>query len=252
VTLVEAVAVLGAGLAAGTANTIVGAGSLVTFPTLVAIGLSPLTANVTNTVGLVAGGVSGVWGYRRELAGQGATLLRLAIAAVAGGLSGGLLLLALPAAAFAAIVPALLALGAALVALQPRISARVAAGRDGRPRPHGGTGLFAGIFATSVYGGYFGAAQGVLHVGFLGIFLPESLQTINGLKNVLAGLVNLTAAVLFVLVAEVEWPVAGVLAAGAAAGGLLGATVGRRLSASVLRVTIVVVALAVAAWLLLR
>jgi uncharacterized protein len=252
VTLVEAVAVLGAGLAAGTANTIVGAGSLVTFPTLVAIGLSPLTANVTNTVGLVAGGVSGVWGYRRELAGQGATLLRLAIAAVAGGLSGGLLLLALPAAAFAAIVPALLALGAALVALQPRISARVAAGRDGAPRPHGGTGLLAGIFATSVYGGYFGAAQGVLHIGFLGIFLPESLQTINGLKNVLAGLVNLTAAILFVLVAEVEWPVAGVLAAGAAAGGHLGATVGRRLPASVLRVTIVIVALAVAAWLLLR
>jgi uncharacterized membrane protein YfcA len=252
VTLLEAVAVLGAGLAAGTANTIVGAGSLVTFPTLVAIGLSPLAANVTNTVGLVAGGVSGVWGYRRELSGQRATLLRLAAAAVAGGLVGGLLLLALPAAAFAAIVPALLVLGAALVALQPRVSAWIAARHDGGPRPHGGAGLLAGIFATSVYGGYFGAAQGVLHIGLLGIFLPASLQTINGLKNVLATVVNLTAAVLFVLVADVDWLAAAVLAAGGIAGGQLGATVGRRLPALALRVTIVVVALAVAAWLLLR
>lgn len=251
-TLLEGVAVLAAGIAAAVANAIVGAGSLVTFPTLVALGLSPLVANVSNTVGLVAGGFTGAWGYRRELAGQRARLLRLGAAAVAGGLSGGLLLLALPAEAFAAIVPALLVLGAVLVALQPRISARVAAARGGEPRSLAGPGLLAAIYATSVYGGYFGAAQGVLHVAFLGIFLREDLQTVNGLKNVLATLVNLTAAVLFVLVADVDWAFAAVLAVGAAIGGQVGATVGRRLPAALLRVGIVVVALAVAAWLVLR
>lgn len=248
--LLEAAAVFAAGLVAGTVNTIVGAGTLVTFPTLVALGLSPLVANVTNTVGLVSGGFSGALGYRRELAGQRARLGRLAIAAVTGGLAGGLLLLVLPAAAFEGIVPALLVTSAVLVAVQPRI-ANLVATSDADPRPHGGAGLLAGIFATSVYGGYFGAAQGVLHIAFLGIFLPENLQTINGLKNVLGALVNLTAAVLFVVVADVDWPVAIVLAVGATIGGQVGATVGRRLSAQVLRVVIVVVGLAVAAWLAL-
>jgi hypothetical protein len=250
VSLLEAAAVFAAGLVAGTVNTIVGAGTLVTFPTLVALGLSPLVANVTNTVGLVSGGFSGALGYRRELAGQRARLGRLAIAAVTGGLAGGLLLLVLPAAAFEGIVPALLVTSAVLVAVQPRI-ANLVATSDADPRPHGGAGLLAGIFATSVYGGYFGAAQGVLHIAFLGIFLPENLQTINGLKNVLGALVNLTAAVLFVVVADVDWPVAIVLAVGATIGGQVGATVGRRLSAQVLRVVIVVVGLAVAAWLAL-
>jgi uncharacterized membrane protein YfcA len=248
VTLLDAAAVLAAGLVAGTVNTIVGAGTLVTFPTLVALGLSPLVANVTNTVGLVSGGFSGAWGYRRELAGQRGRVVRLGGAALAGGLTGGLLLLALPEAAFAAIVPALLALGAALVALQPRIAARIAA-RAAEPKQHGGFGLLAGIYATSVYGGYFGAAQGVLHIAFLGIFLPEPLQTVNGLKNVLATLVNLTAAALFVLVADIDWAVAAVLAVGSALGGQVGATVGRRLPAVALRAVIVVVGLAVAVWL---
>jgi len=246
----EAVAVLVAGLAAGAVNAIAGAGTLLTFPTLVAVGLDPLTANVTNTVGLFPGGFSGAWGYRRELAGRRALIRRLAVAAVAGGLTGGLLLLVLPAAAFEAVIPALLVLGAVLVALQPRIGARVAA-RSGDRRSHGGAGLLAGVFATGMYGGYFGAAQGVLLIALLGIFLPESLQTINGIKNVLVALVNLTAAILFALVADVNWLGAVVVAIGATLGGQIGATLGRRLPARILRAAVVVVGLAVAAWLAL-
>lgn len=249
---IEALAILGAGLAAGTINTIVGSGSLITFPTLLAFGYSPVVANVSNTVGLVPGSFSGVVGYRRELVGQRARAIPLCVAAGAGGLTGGLLLLALPAAAFARIVPVLILLACALIVLQPRLSRAVAARRAaaGVEGHRGGPMLTLGVFLNGIYGGYFGAAQGVILIAILAILVDDDLQRLNGLKNLITVVVNGVAALLFVLVAPVSWPPAAVLAVGAIAGGQLGAHVGRRLSPLVLRSAIVVIGVAVAVRLL--
>ena len=245
-----ALAILGAGLAAGTINTIVGSGSLITFPTLLALGYAPVVANVSNTVGLVTGSISGAIGYRRELAGQGPRVRVVGVASATGGLAGGLLLLALPASVFERVVPVLILIACVLVAFQPRLAARLAAG-DGPARPHGGPWLFVAVFLTGVYGGYFGAAQGVILIALLGIFIDDGLQRLNALKNVLAALVNGVAAVLFILLADVDWAVAGLLGAGAICGGQLGARLGRRIPSGWLRAVIVVVGVAVAIRLLL-
>jgi hypothetical protein len=236
-------AILLAGVAAGTINTVVGSGTLITFPTLLAFGVPPVTANVSNTVGLVPGSVSGAIGYRRELEGQRSRVLRLCVASLLGGLAGGLLLLVLPAEAFAAIVPALILLGLVLVVFQPRISAWVArrhADAGGMPH-HGAWWVWPGVLLAGVYGGYFGAAQGVLLMAILGVGLQESMQRNNATKNVLALLVNGVAALVFIAVADVDWTVAGLIAVGSVVGGQIGATVGRRLPATVLRGVIVVV-----------
>lgn len=235
------VAVLLAGVAAGTINTVVGSGTLVTFPTLLAIGLPPVTANVSNTIGLVPGSVSGAVGYRRELKGQGGRLLRLGVASLLGGVVGAFLLLGLPDAAFKAIVPALILLGCVLVLLQPAIARRVAAraeGRGGVPE-HGALWVWVLVLLTGVYGGYFGAAQGVLLMAVMGIGIQDTMQRLNGTKNVLAGLVNGVAAVIFILVAEIHWPAVGLIAVGSVIGGQIGATVGRRLPPLALRLVIV-------------
>jgi uncharacterized membrane protein YfcA len=240
-------AVLLAGVAAGAINTVVGSGTLITFPTLLAIGLPPVTANVSNTVGLVPGSLSGAVGYRRELEGQTPRLLRLGAASLLGGLSGGVLLLTLPPGAFEAIVPALIAIGVVLVVLGPAISRRVAAraeARGTRVPEHGALWVWVLVFLAGVYGGYFGAAQGVLLMAILGIGLDETMQRNNATKNVLALLVNGVAAVLFIAVAHVDWRVAALIAAGSVVGGQLGATVGRRLPPTVLRGFIVVVGVA--------
>ncbi len=232
-TLAQSIAVFIAGVGAGTINTIVGSGTLITFPTLLAVGYPPVLANVSNTVGLVPGSVSGAIGYRRELSGQLSRLLRLGAASVLGGITGALLLLRLPASAFSSIVPVLIGLGCVLVVAQPWITRHV------RPRPnapaHGSVAVWALVFLTGVYGGYFGAAQGVLLIAVMGIGMTESLQRINAAKNVLAGLVNAVAAVVFILVSEVAWQAAGVIAVGSFIGGQVGATAGRRLPPPVLR-----------------
>lgn len=244
----EAIAVLAAGMAAGTINTIVGSGTLITFPTLLAIGYPPVLANVSNTVGLVPGSLSGAIGYRRELAGQLPRLLRLGVASLLGGVVGGVLLLALPASAFNAIVPVLIGLGCVLVAVQPWVASKVATRHDAPA--HGSAWVWLLVFAVGIYGGYFGAAQGVLLVAILGIGLDETMQRVNAAKNVLALVVNAVAALLFVVVAEVEWSVALLIAGGAIVGGQIGAGVGRRLNPLALRVVIVVVGV-VAVWQLL-
>jgi uncharacterized membrane protein YfcA len=249
VTPPEIAAIVAAGLAAGTVNTIVGSGSLITFPTLLALGYAPVVANVTNTVGLVPGSLSGAIGYRRELAGQGARVLRLGIASALGGISGAVLLLVLPASSFERVVPFLILGAVALIALQPRLQRAMAANRR-----HGGDRglpLFVTVYSTGVYGGYFGAAQGVILIALLGIFVGEGLQRLNAVKNVLAFLVNAVAAVLFAIVAPVAWPAAALLALGAIAGGQLGASVGRRLPPSALRAVIIVVGTVVGVKLLL-
>jgi len=245
----EAVAIGLAGLAAGTINTVVGSGTLITFPTLLAFGVPPVTANVSNTIGLVPGSVSGVVGYRRELEGQGARSVRIGLASLVGGLVGAVLLLVLPKEAFSAIVPALVGLGILLVIFQPRISRWVAARHDAagaapRNPVTGAWWVRPGVLVAGVYGGYFGAAQGVLLMGILGVGIPEDLQRLNALKNVLAAIVNGVAAVLFIAVADVAWAPALILAVGAAAGGQIGAKVGRRLSPALLRGVIVVVGVA--------
>ena len=245
----EAVAIVAAGLAAGTMNTIVGSGSLITFPTLLAFGYAPVVANVSNTIGLVPGSLSGAIGYRRELAGQRGRAIRLGTAAALGGLTGGLLLLALPAAAFEKIVPVLILVSVGLIALQPRLS-RALGDRRVAGREHT-VPLVVTLYLTGIYGGYFGAGQGVIMMALLGVFLPDDLQRLNGLKNVLAVLINSVAAVLFIVFAQVAWAPAILLAIGAVAGGQVGATVGRRLPAKVLRIVIMVVGTVVGVRLLL-
>lgn len=244
-----ALAVLGVGLLAGTVNTIVGSGSLVTFPTLLALGYAPVVANVSNTVGLVPGSISGAVGYRRELTGQRDRVVFLGSASIGGGLTGAVLLLVLPASVFRGVVPVLILVACALVALQPRLARRMAA-RPGGTHPHGGPLLFASVFGTGVYGGYFGAAQGVILIALLGIFVDDGLQRLNAIKNVLAALVNGVAAVLFIVFSHVAWAPAALLAAGAIVGGQVGANLGRRIPAGGLRAGIVVVGVGVAVRLL--
>jgi uncharacterized membrane protein YfcA len=203
-----------------------------------------VTANVSNTIGLVPGSLSGAVGYRRELVGQRGRLLRLGSASLVGGVVGAALLLVLPEAAFDAVVPVLIALGCVLVVVQPRVSAWVAdrAAAQGREvHPHGAGWVWLLVMLTGVYGGYFGAAQGVLLMAVLGVGLQETMQRNNATKNVLAMIVNAVAALVFVAVADVDWAVAGLIAVGAVVGGQLGATVGRRLPPVALRAVIVLV-----------
>jgi uncharacterized protein len=242
-TLPHALGIFGAGIAAGTINTVVGSGTLFTFPVLLAFGYAPVTANVSNTVGLVPGSVAGAIGYRRELEGQASRGLPLAIASVLGGIAGAVLLLSLPASAFKRIVPAFIAIALVLIVLQPRLSRALAARRT-RPRGHDRAGPVGTVatFGSGVYGGYFGAAQGILLLAILGLSLEgEDLQRINALKVVLAGLVNLVAGVVFIFAAHVAWLPALLIAIGSIIGGVLGARYGRRLPPAVLRAVIVVV-----------
>ena len=250
----EIAAVLLAGVAAGTINTVVGSGTLITFPTLLALGVPPVTANVSNTVGLVPGSLSGAVGYRRELVGQRNRLLRLASASVLGGLAGAVLLLVLPSSAFDAIVPVLIGIGVLLVVTGPAIQRRVAArheARGGIP-DHGAAWVWPAVAGAGVYGGYFGAAQGVLLMAILGIGVVDSMQRHNATKNVLALVVNAVAALVFLFVSDVDWRAVALIAVGSVVGGQLGATVGRRLPPAVLRGVIVVVGVVAIVTLLLR
>jgi uncharacterized membrane protein YfcA len=240
----QALFVFVAGVWAGTINTVVGSGTLITFPVLLAVGLPPVTANVSNTLGLAPGSISGAIGYRAELTGQRHRLVQLGAASVFGGILGAILLLKLPAGAFKDIVPVLIVLALVLVIVQPRLSRRFAARADGE-RVAVTPLLWVLVFGTGVYGGYFGAAQGVILVAIMGVLLDESLQRINAAKNVLAGLVNGVAAIVFILVSRthVNWLAAGLIAVGSVLGGVIGAKVGRRLSPVALRGVIVVVGL---------
>jgi uncharacterized protein len=257
----EMVAVAAAGFAAGGINAVVGSGTLVTFPVLLAVGLPPVTATISNSLGLVAGNLTGAIGYRRELRGQRRLLVRLLPASVLGALTGAFLLLHLPASSFEAIVPVLIGLAVVLVAVQPllqRFLARRRPNGDDGPEPRLGpgrmAGLFAGAYVTGTYGGYFAASQGVLQIGIFGLLLRESLQRLNAIKNVLTTAVNGVAAAAYVVVAtdRVDWQAAGLIAVGAILGGYTGARFGRRLPSAVLRAAIVVLGLVAIAVLLTR
>ncbi|MBH1936526.1 sulfite exporter TauE/SafE family protein [Streptomyces sp. AV19] len=251
----EALAVFAAGIGAGTINVVVGSGTLFTFPVLLATGLPPVTANVSNTLGLVTGNISGAVGYRRELRGQRGRIVRFGLVALVGGLAGAILLLALPSKAFDAIVPALIALALVLVILQPRLARALARRRERNgtaPHADGGIALLLGLLLASAYGGYFGAAQGVMYLSLMGLLLHDDLQRVNALKNVLAAVVNGVAALFFVFAAEVDWTAVALIAVGSTLGAQLGAKVARRLSPTVLRGVIVAVGLVAIVQLLLR
>ncbi|MEV6703837.1 sulfite exporter TauE/SafE family protein [Streptomyces sp. NPDC051453] len=254
-TVWEMVAVCAAGVGAGAINTAVGSGTLITFPVLLATGLPPVTATVSNALGLIPGSVSGAIGYRAELRGQRRRILKLGAGAVLGGLAGATLLLTLPAAAFETIVPVLVGLAVVLVAFQPLISGRVRRRRErsgARPRGDAGPLLFSSLTLASVYGGYFSAAQGILYVALMGMLLDEPLQRLNAVKNVLVALVNAVAALFFLCVADFDWTAVLLVAAGSAVGGQLGATAGRRLSPRLLRALVVTVGTFAVGQLLLR
>jgi uncharacterized protein len=231
-TIADFCIILVAGIAAGTINTVVGSGSLITFPTLVALGYPPLLANVSNNIGLVPGSVSGVYGYRRELQGQRTRLRRLVPASLLGGLTGATLLLLLPSTVFQKVVVVLIAVALVLVVMQPTLSRRVAARRaSGVPRHHDVTiGLQALVF-------------GIILIAVLGIFLDDELQRLNATKNVLAMTVNAVASIIFITRTDIDWKVVAAIAIGSTIGGQIGAKVGRKLNPKVLRGVIVLVGL---------
>jgi uncharacterized protein len=231
-TVLEALAITGAGAVAGGVNTVVGSGSLITFPTLLAVGYAPVTANVSNSIGLVPGGVSGSIGYRAELRGQGRRTAILAIGTTVGAVIGGVLLLELPGAVFDAVVPVLILLAVALMAFRPAPKQH----EDGNNMPGG----VASSFATGIYGGYFGAAQGIILMSLLRFCFPDDLQRLNALKNVLAAVANGVAAILFVFVAPVRWGPAALIAAGSIVGAQVAARYGRRIPSEVLRWIVVI------------
>lgn len=249
--LAHLVLIVVAGFAAGAINSVVGSGTLITFPTLVALGLPPVTATMSNAVGMVPGGATGTWGYRAELAGQWQRLRWQIPALAAGAAIGAFLLLHLPEKVFIKVVPALLILALVLVVLGPRIQAyaRRRAEAAGRPVDHVSTRRMAilsfGTFLIGIYGGYFTAAQGILLLALMGALLPEDLQRMNAAKNLMSLLINVVAAAGYVLVAfgRINWTVAGLIAVGSALGGWVGARYGRRLSPTALRVVIVIVGL---------
>jgi uncharacterized membrane protein YfcA len=242
-----------AGMGAGAINAVVGSGTLISFPVLLTVGYPPIVANVSNSIGLVPGSISGAYAYREQLDGMlvyrgqqvsGWRLLRrLLPLSFLGAVTGAVLLFVLPPRAFATIVPVLIALALVLVVIQPRLGKRLAA-REGERT--GGRGILVriGLFFCGAYGGYFGAAQGVLTVGLMANLMDAPLQRINGLKNVMVAMVNLVAGVVFVFIGHIAWLAVLLLAVGSVIGGLIGARFGKRLPDPALRAIIVVVGLA--------
>jgi uncharacterized membrane protein YfcA len=245
-----AVAVFLAGIAAGTINTVVGSGSLLTFPVLMTVGYSPLVANMTNTVGLAPGNFSGAYGYRHELAGQRSRAVNLGVTTLLGSIVGAALLLALPPGSFTAVVPWLVLLAGVLVLIQPwlrrKLDQRSTSGAANR------LPLFVGVFGCAIYGGYFGAAQGIIMLALMGLFLRDDIQRLNAVKNICTGVANGVAAIIFMAIGHVAWLPALVLAIGSTIGGQLGARAGRLLPPKVLRATIVVVSFTVFAVMIAR
>jgi uncharacterized membrane protein YfcA len=237
----HAVAIVAAGVGAGIANAIVGSGTLITFPTLLAFGYAPVTANVTNTIGLVPGNITSMIGYRPEMAGQRERGVRLGIASLLGATVGAILLLVLPASAFRAVVPAFIGLGVFAILVGPYFTKWLASRNRLPSEAAGGVGTFLGIIVCGLYGGYFGAGQGLLFIAVLGIALADTIHRLNALRNMLAGMANTIAAVVFIVSAHIAWGAAGLIAIGSIAGGWVGVHIGRRLPPTVYRLVIAAV-----------
>jgi uncharacterized membrane protein YfcA len=244
----HAIVLVLAGVGAGIFNGVAGGGSLISFPVLLAIGYPALTANITNTVGIWPGYLASAAGYRREIGDQRSRLLRLAPVSLAGGIAGAALLLTTSEATFAEVVPWLVLGAAALFAVQPALRRALDRGSvHPRTRP---ALLVVGVFAASVYGGYFGAAMGVMFLAVLGLALPVSIAHTSGLRAVLSMIVNGIAAVVFLIHGGLAWEAAGWLALGSLVGGFAGARLALALPAPALRVIVVVVGVGTAIKLL--
>lgn len=261
----QIVLLLAAGLMAGLINTVVGSGTLVSFPVLLAFGYPPVLANVTNNVGVLPGSISGAVGYRHELKGQWRSIIPLILAAATGGVVGALLLLVLPSEVFDGVVPVLIVIACVLVVIGPALKRRAAVRNlrlaerdlthtldadDHQRNRHATEGaalrestvlLVAATLLTGMYGGYFGAAQGVILLAILSILLRGSIQRANAVKNVLAASANLTASFIFVALTQIDWVAAGLIALGAVVGGQVGAKVGRKIPDNSLRALVVIV-----------
>jgi uncharacterized membrane protein YfcA len=220
------------GVVAGAVNAVAGGGTLASFPALLAVGVAPVTANITSSVGLLSGYLGGSVAYRRELADQGARVKALLPFALVGGVAGALLLLVTPQSTFRAVVPYLVLVSCLLLADQPR-QARV----HGSSGIHWGARLGVGIGA--VYGSYFGAGLGVLLLAVLGILIADDLQRLNALKGVLSLLINVVGGLVFVASAHVAWAYVAILAVTAYLGGTLGVLLARRLPPAVMRAAVV-------------
>ena len=245
-TAAEVLLVLAAGLGAGVLSSTVGVASLLSFPVLVAIGLPPVVANVSNTLGMIPGGLGGVLGYRDEVREAGPIAKAIIAVCALGAVVGAALLLGLPPGVFEAIVPYLILFTCLLVGVQPRIARWLRARHE---RLHGeqladrhhmspATTVFATI--TGVYGGYFGAGAGVMMVAVLGIGTDLELRIVNGLKTLSLMVGNIVAGIIFVFVADPRWDAAAILAAGSLVGGYVGARIGRKLPDAVFRGAVVV------------
>jgi hypothetical protein len=238
--------VLVTGFGAGVLSSTVGVASLLSFPTLVALGLPPVTANVSNTLGLIPGGLGGVVGYREEVREAGPVAKVIVVVCATGAVAGAALLLGLPPGVFEAVVPWLILFTCLLVGAQPRIAAWLRARsteRHGAERPERRhmsplTAVFATL--TGTYGGYFGAGAGVMMVAVLGLGTDLELRVVNGLKTLSLMVGNLVAGLIFVFVADPRWDAAALLAAGSLVGGYVGARIGRRLPDAVFRGAVVV------------
>lgn len=233
---------LSAGFGAGFLNTVVGAGSLISFPILLALGFAPVTANVTNTLGLVSGSISASFGFRKELANQWRRAGNLGLFACLGGISGAILLINFPNA-FGIAVPILILFSVVIIYLQPKLAIkRRTKHRDG---VHSLL-LYFGVLITAIYGGYFGAAQGLLLVSLFGICIDDTIHRLNGLKSVLVGLVNGVSAIVFILFAQVAYMPALLIAIGSIAGAQIGAKISLKTSARTLRPIFLAVGVATA------
>jgi uncharacterized membrane protein YfcA len=245
--VLELLAVAAAGAAAGASNSIAGAGSLITFPTMVALGLPPLSANVTNTVGIVPGYVGGILGYSDLLRQQRERFVRFLVPMLIGAVLGTAALLLTSDAAFEAIVPVLIAASCLLLLFQPRLTARLThAGNEHAPY------LTAGLLFCGAYGAYFGSAVSILLFAILALFVADTLQHLNAMKIILVGCANLLAAFAYAFLAPVEWSYVAVLMVSSLAGGRIGAHYARRIPADPLRIGIAAVGLVVAAVLAVR
>jgi uncharacterized membrane protein YfcA len=245
--VLELLAVAAAGAAAGAANSVAGGGALITFPTMVALGLSPLSANVTNTVGIVPASIGGALGYADLLREQGARFVRLLAPLLLGAVAGSVALLLTSNAAFEAIVPVLIAGSCLLLFLQPRLVPHIShAGNERSPF------LLVGIAFCGAYQAYFGSAVSILVFALLALFVADTLQHLNAIKIVLAGCSNLLAAVVFAFLAPVDWRYALTIMISSFAGGRVGAHYARRIPSDPLRISIAAIGLAVAAVLAVR
>jgi uncharacterized protein len=225
-----------AALAAGFINAIAGGGTLVSFPVLLALGISPVVANVTNTVALVPGTMGGMWSQRKDFKSQYKRLLKLLPVAIIGGVAGGLLILNTSEDAFKSIIPYLILLATILLAAQVKIKNWVVA-RIGQAHTehHNPVIMLSLVFAAAVYGGYFGAGLGVILMATLGLVTDETMTRLNFLKQALGFAINLAAAIYFAFSGKVDWMIALVMIFGSLLGGLIGGKLAGKIKPEVLR-----------------